>query len=804
MKKAFPLLFLSFLYFPALSQSMEAEDVDCPCAKEIEQRFERDKEKYKLDMQCYTMCIYIDIRKCQLSCTDEPDRRSEIQRVISQMESNTSAVGCPCNSFSGSFSGNYGMSPPSNNWGSSNSTFNISDSYFNSTYNPYGHLDANLYDNTGFSLQHFDGSMETSVQAAAIGLIKTIDKGELDGDLIVGGVGIVANVIDQKRERERQEEEYRQQQEEERQRILEEERIKQEKMKEQRIKYISHLNDATFPIEAPNVDNYFFFVVQEEEQILSFSEIFNAPAKFDNSLPYKSDLISDFKRSKNKEKVWVQGVFESEEHAKAAKKVIAGSALNHSFQFADEIPYKFTPSYSTATSQNATQNEVDYWGTKSSDKNENNSKITEQTQSSNNYWGISKGVKKEEQNVGSDKENDESEGESSNSDNFWGVSKSEKMERASERKEDFPEISSQLIVSGDDNAQAPSFLASSLTEEEEIAILEGYWMRLQDSLVLYFKKHPDNAFTGYRVDAGSSIWRYKGSGYNVEKGTVYVYGNLDQTEELDYAINLKDIRNVPGQGWVCDVKYTKVAGKNRMIEMFYQPANLQFLNNGCYIQVEGNIVFRKLTKYKPKRLYARIDPINGLEEEFTIADVEYPDNCEEPAVHENSMPLDYILVEPSTDNHSDEKVAGEEDKPLAQNLKRYPWCMSENEINNGVNPEIKVSLELASDIAGNYTSKNTDGAESIVLSLNEDGTGNYFNQSTATSIDIKWGLYINREGKLILNDREAGAKHYKMLITSESIEKKLTGLGDGPCGIDWIKLSNTENPTLVRSKLVRQ
>lgn len=411
---------LSIFVTIAYSQSPSMEDLNCPCLEEMipksNEIMQRNSGNLNFDMQSYTICAQVEMFECALTCVDDANARTEYQRVITEGKRNASQMGINCQEVirksqqaSSTYISINNFSSPSDN-----SSFTLDDfprfdrpnsavrsgqsinsdnplaAFYQSNSEPSSNskTQKTLADNGGYSINNFDGSLKTSFEATSVGLAKTAATGKLDADLVVGGLGLLFNGLNSNAQRKAEEEERRRQEKAIAKRKQEAESARLEDKVNKQAAFLSILKNVNFPASVvPNIHNYFFFIVKEDDQSFSFSKVFSIPSKSDYSLPYRSDVIAEFKKKSGKGKVWLQGIFTNAEEAKSTLNFMKQITREHHYQIKKDRNFFFSANYSIASKTKHKSGSSSFWGTSNK---EEGAIVTKQNPSD---WG---GIKKQD------------------------------------------------------------------------------------------------------------------------------------------------------------------------------------------------------------------------------------------------------------------------------------------------------------------------------------------------------------------------------------------------------------------------
>ena len=356
-RKILPCLSLLFFTVISFSQDYDALAEECPCMVEMQQKSnEFLTNPSSDDLQIYSQCIALEMYECYYSCEDDPGRRAEIQTAINQCKANIQyyaeqGIVIDCDNMSAS------SSPPRFIPGAPSTSPSTSNSpHFDpNSSNPPEQIP--LWDPSWFQKEPVGGvNPDADLEKAIGGLFNAII--ELSEQ----------NQEAKRQQMEREAERRRQQQLQEEREAAE--RARQAAIQEVQTSFINALTHSQFPYSAPYSNNYFFFVSVESENELSFSNVFVVPAKANQQLPYRSDIISDFKNKTGKKNSWIQGIYGSAGEAQMAQSVYRTEASKSHLSIRPMVPYNFHVGYTTSNStvSSSPEGNDSFWGNSKDDE----------------------------------------------------------------------------------------------------------------------------------------------------------------------------------------------------------------------------------------------------------------------------------------------------------------------------------------------------------------------------------------------------------------------------------------------------
>lgn len=383
------------------------------CSQDAAVKKYKAKVDRKENVQSCSECALLALYFCSATHTSSSDgpTKNRVLGMINMTKSNVKEMGQPycCPEL-------LGKSPA---WGSkvtkqpaqAKSSGSNPSSYSTGLSN-LGSNNISIYDNGGYTQNNFDGSLNSSINTAAIGLGKTMATGSLDADFVVGVAGMAANIARENAAKKRSEEERLKRIRAENQRKAAHNRM----VKRSRSMFFDRMQDSKVPLYGKDGKQYFFFYVLQSGKIqLSFSQIFELRLDIANKLPYKIDVTKQFGRQETK---WLQGPFNS---LSAARKRVKQLAMNANNSYVNinvkeiNFTYKdYRKIKEVSSTNNAPNNNTDFWGNPTSDSGDQgddfwgNSDSSSDTQD-DDFWGAS--------SSGEDKEVE---------DDFWGAGEEHK------------------------------------------------------------------------------------------------------------------------------------------------------------------------------------------------------------------------------------------------------------------------------------------------------------------------------------------------------------------------------------------
>jgi hypothetical protein len=252
--------------------------------------------------------------------------------------------------------------------------------------------------NGGYTLTEFDGSLNSSVEAFSWGIGKTISTGELDLDLVTGGIGIISNIAKNNEERRARE-------------AAEAERMKKEReqlemLNRKRRSFFETYTRSKYSRTGGCKLSYFFFLNKEGNAVISFSQIFSIPKNSTNQLPFRIDIEKNYKSQTNKNQVFLKGPFCSSDEAIKQAQLIASVANDNIIAVYDEVSYSYYSRHLTISNDfwgesNKIQKkaEDDFWGTNKEGKKSENELMNTGVKKESDFWGANKQVEKKDKQI---------------------------------------------------------------------------------------------------------------------------------------------------------------------------------------------------------------------------------------------------------------------------------------------------------------------------------------------------------------------------------------------------------------------
>lgn len=168
----------------------------------------------------------------------------------------------------------------------------------------------------------------------------------------------------------------REEAEEERER-LKKEKLEREKLEKKRIEdakytFMNSLTDHNMPILAKQAITYFIIVAKNSREEIQFAKL-NLVSNEQNELPYKIDVINEFKKQNNKQNVFLYGPYNNIQQQQSKLTQLKRDARNNYINIASDINYQTQLNKKTTT----TPTNTDFWG---------NKKQPTKTTNKNSFW----------------------------------------------------------------------------------------------------------------------------------------------------------------------------------------------------------------------------------------------------------------------------------------------------------------------------------------------------------------------------------------------------------------------------------
>lgn len=298
------------------------------------------------DIQINSQCIVLEGYECAYSCTDDPTKKADLQRAINECKKiiqdyKSQGIHVDCDNLNSSVGGGLRPSVQLPDFPNPNPDATIHD-FYKQTKSPSNGVQQ------GWEVYGLTQSEREL--ADAVGQL-------VDGLFQLGEENRQQKLQEMKLEQERR----RQEQIKVEQEAAERARLTA--MQAKRDSFIMRLEHTVFPFSAPYPKNYFFFISKDSPQALELSTIFEVPAKANQQLPYRSDIVTDIKNKTRKKNIWIRGVYESVAEAQLAQITFKKEAENAFLGFQPEIEYTFRAGYSTFNSNKTSDtNSESFWG----------------------------------------------------------------------------------------------------------------------------------------------------------------------------------------------------------------------------------------------------------------------------------------------------------------------------------------------------------------------------------------------------------------------------------------------------------